>query len=459
MDNVTSQPGQRGRRQFLKTTVGAGGLLAMPAIVRGRDLNSRVRHASIGVGGMGSGDLDQIGKHPMVDIVALCDVDAGALAAAGNKFPDARRYSDWRQLLEKEAGKIDSVNVATPDHMHAAIGMVAIRAGLALYLQKPMCHDVAEVRALTVAAAKAGVVTQLGTQFASSAGDRTAVQWARSGLVGRVERVFCGSNRGGAVPTYRLPGPRPAEPASPPDNLSWDLWLGTAPARPYAPKVYHPTLWRSWQDFGTGWSGDIGCHILDAIWRSLDLKAPVAVKAEVEAEWAADPARRADTWPRADLITWTFPGNPRIVGPTLDIQWCDGAYLPPEPLRGLWPDGAFPEEFAAWVGEKGTLVLQHTGMPKLFVDGKVQQPERPQLEPRNHYHHFIDAVLGRAKNESGFDHAGPMSETVLLGTVAIRCPGETLRWDSPALAISGSAAAPGLLRRTYRDGWRVEGLG
>src|SRR5213079_2275087 len=184
----------------------------------------------------------------------------------------ARVYSDWRELLEKEGDKIDSVNVAVPDHMHFAIAYNGIQKGKHVYCQKPLCHDVAEVRTLTQAAMKQGVVTQLGTQMASSAHERTAVRWLREGRIGKVTHAYLCSNRPGAVEDYRLKGPRPRTGDPYPASLKWDLWLGTAPVRPYAPGIYHPTKWRAWQDFGTGWSGDIGSHIFDAVWKGLGLQ-------------------------------------------------------------------------------------------------------------------------------------------------------------------------------------------
>src|SRR5678816_44486 len=237
--------------------------------------NGKLAHACIGVGGMGWGDLQNYLKHTKTQVVALCDVDANTLANAAKAAPDARHYSDWRELLEKEGDKIDSVNVSVPDHMHFPIAYTAIQKGKHVYCQKPMCHDVAEVRALTEASIQKKVVTQLGTQMASGQHDRTTVQWLREGRIGKVTHAYLCSNRPGAVADYRLPGPRPAQNQPAPKELAWDLWLGTAPERSYAPSIYHPTKWRAWQDFGTGWSGDIGCHIFDAVWKGLKMQAPI----------------------------------------------------------------------------------------------------------------------------------------------------------------------------------------
>ena len=235
----------------------------------------------------------------------MCDVDANHLDKAAKAVPGARLYSDWRELLEKEGDKIDSVNVAVPDHMHFAIAYNAIQKGKHVYCQKPLCHDVAEVRALTEASIKKRVVTQLGTQLAAGLGDRTAVQLLQDGAHRQDSSM---STFAPTVPapwriTVWLGRVRPSRP-EPPTQLKWDLWLGTAPVRPFAPDIYHPVKWRAWQDFGTGWSGDIGCHIFDAVWKGLGLKPALdghrrsaVVLAEFPDPAGATPGRRGSTSP------------------------------------------------------------------------------------------------------------------------------------------------------------------
>ncbi|MGI8603223.1 MAG: Gfo/Idh/MocA family protein [Verrucomicrobiales bacterium] len=459
------------RRRFLQ---GGAATLGFPSLTRALGNNAKLQHASIGVGGMGAGDISAIAGHDKVEIVAICDVDAATLDAQAKKFPNARRYSDWRELFQNESDKIDSVNVAVPDHMHAAIAMSAIRGGKHVYLQKPMCHDVAEVRALTNAAREKNVITQLGTQWASEPGDRTALAWIKQGHIGKIKHVYVGSNRPGAG-KYRLRGPRPEKGEPPPANLNWDLWIGTAPMRDFAPHVYHPGRWRTWQDFGTGWSGDIGCHILDAVWRILEPSAPRTIVAEVQESWQNDPRRRRDVWPQCDHITWTFEGTPSSASQEITVEWFDGdvdkgkdpviegdrfAFYPPKEVQKLWPGENFPSEFAAFIGEEGTLILPHTSGPLLVPRDKFKQVKRPELPRRgNHYHHWLNAIVGTEKNESHFDHAGPMSETVLLGTVALRCPGQLLQWDAINMKFPNYPDAEKFLRRTYRESWRTEGLG
>jgi predicted dehydrogenase len=406
---------------------------------------------------MGWGDLQNFLQHPRVQVVALCDVDASNLDKASKAVPSARLYADWRELLEKEADGIDSVNVAVPDHMHFPIAYSAVQRGKHVYCQKPMCHDVAEVRTLTREAVKQGVTTQLGTQVASTTHERTAVSWLREGRIGKVTHAYLCSNRPGAVENYRLKGPRPAQGAPSPDSLHWDLWLGTAPVRPYAPDIYHPTKWRAWQDFGTGWSGDIGCHIFDPVWKGLGLEPPLNVWAEVQDSWQNSPERRNDNWPQGEHIVWTFPGNDHIEGKELVLEWFDGAYFPPEHIRHLATADLkdYPPESSILIGTEGSLLIPHAYPPQLLPEDKFKDVTRAQLPPRNHYHHFVDACLGGEPTESHFAQTGPMTEAILLGTVAIRVPGQKLEWDSARLKVQNRPEANAFLRRNYRDGWHL----
>jgi len=453
----SSTASQLSRRRFLQTTALAGlaAPFVLPSGLRAAAPNSKLNHASIGVGGMGWNDLNTFARHPQVQITALCDVDANNLDKAAKAFPGARTYADWRELLAKEGDQIDSVNAAVPDHMHFPIAYNAIQKGKNVYCQKPMCHDVAEVRALTEAAIKKKVVTQLGTQIASGLGERTAVHLLQTGAIGRIKHVYLCANRPGAVENYRLVGPRPAAGVEPPAQLKWDLWLGTAPARPFASDIYHPVKWRAWQDFGTGWSGDIGCHLFDAVWKGLGLKPALDVVAEVQESWKNSPARRADTWPQGQHITWTFPGTAVTEGKVLPVEWFDGDYFPPEPIRALYSVKDYPTEAAMFIGTEGALLLELGRGPILLPEAKFENLQRSKLEPRDHYHHFVDACLGLAKNESHFAQTGPMTEAILLGTVALRVPGRRLEWNHPRMKITNHADANRFLKRSYREGWHV----
>lgn len=445
------------RRKFLIGTAAAAITSPFVKSASARSVD-RLRHAGIGVGGMGAGDLKQLVSHGRVDIIALCDVDENNLKRAAELYPNARCYADWRELLTKEGGNIDSVNVSVPDHNHFVIAHAAIQAGKHVYCQKPMCHDVAEVRELTRAAQKAKVVTQLGTQHAGSSGDRTAVEWLKRGLIGKVRHVYLCSNRPGAIDRYRLVGPRPQGEQIPPSTLNWDLWIGTAPYRPYHPEIYHPVTWRAWQDFGTGWSGDIGCHIFDAVWKGLELQSPKSVIAEVQKSWEESAARRGDTWPQSDHITWVFPGNRMTEGKELPVEWFDGLMYPPEEIRALYSGGEYPAESAMVVGTKGALLIPHGGTPVLLPENNFTNVQEPTIPARNHYHHFVDACLGGERTESRFEVSGPMTEAILLGTVAIRVPGVELKWDAKRMRFPNYPEADRYIKRTYREGWRVAGL-
>ncbi len=448
------------RRKFLITA--ATTLIVPPIMLQlpsfAGQKKKKLAHVCIGVGGMGRHDYQRFLAHPDVEIVAICDVDENNLKKAAEAIPSARTYTDWRELFKAEAKNFDSVNVSVPDHNHFAISYEAIRMGKHVYCQKPMCHDVAEIRTLTNAAIKAGIVSQLGTQHASGLGDRTAVQLIKEGHIGKIKNVYLCSNRPGATEAYRFKGPRPAEGQDPPAHVNWDLWVGTAPMRPYAPTIYHPSKWRAWQDFGTGWSGDIGCHIFDAVWKGMGLQAPKSVQARVQESWEQSPERRADTWPQSNHITWIFPGNEMTESSELKVEWFDGDFYPPEEVRALFSIENYPAESAMLIGTEGALLIPHTEMPVLLPQSKFQNVKLPALEPRDHYHHFADACLGKAKTESHFAQAGPMTEAIILGTVALREPGKVLEWDTNGMKIPNHPDAEKYLSRKYRKGWEVKGF-
>jgi len=445
------------RRKFLQTAATAA--IAAPLLLESCAPKTKLRHACIGVGGMmGLNDLQNFVSHPDVQVVAICDVDENFLKKALELVPNAKIYSDWRELLKNEAENIDSVNVTVPDHNHFAIAYTAIEMGKHVYCQKPMCHDVTEVRLLTEASVKYNVKTQLGTQHASSQNDRRAVQLIKEGAIGKIKHVYLCSNRPGAVENYRPIGPRPAEGEEAPASLNWDVWIGTAPMRQYVPKIYHPSLWRGWLDFGTGWSGDIGCHIFDAVWKGLSLTPPKSVIAEVQKSWQESPERRADNWPQGNHITWMFPGNDLTESNELPIEWFDGEFYPPQEVQDLFHGDTYPPESAMLVGTEGALLVAHGNDLVLLPHDKFKDHKIPNFKERNHYHHFAEACLGSAKNESHFAQTGPMTEAILLGTVAIRVPDVLLEWDSVNLKINNFPEAEKYLRRTYREGWQTAGF-
>jgi predicted dehydrogenase len=449
------------RRTVLKgMAAGTAGLALANPILRAQSPTTKLSVAGIGVGGMmGMGTLGPVGQHKQVHVAALCDVDANHLARAAKRFPDARTYADWRELLAKEGDKIDAVTVAVPDHMHAAISVSAMRAGKHIYCQKPLAHDVFEVRQMELAARKAGVVTQLGTQHASGIGDRMGVQMVRDGVIGKIKEVYLWSNRPGHE-GYRRKDPRPAKSDPVPKHVQWDLWLGTAPQRPFVNGIYHPVRWRTWIDFGTGWGGDIGCHIGSAVFHALGLTRPTKVTAQVEPAWISDPARRRDVWPKWQVIEFEYPGTDMTAGKTIKATWLDGYKWPSKEVHKLFENCKWPGEAAIFIGTQGGMLLPHGGGPQFFPKAKFSKINRPKLPGMNHYQHWVDACIAgkRTMPLSNFDFAGKLGEAIILGTVAARCPGTALRWDSAKLKFANSDEANKLIRRTYRKGWEVAGL-
>ena len=448
------------RRTVLKTTAAAG-LLACPLarISRAAAPNGTVQHASIGVGGMGWGDVNQIASHAKARIVALCDVDTRRLAAAARKFPNARKYQDWRELLDKEGDKVDSVNVTTPDHTHAPVTMTALAMGKHVYCQKPLTHDVFQARRISEAAKKARVVTQMGIQLSSTIAARMSVKMLRDGAIGKVKEVFLWSNKDPSK--YRPVGPRPKRADPVPAQLDWDAWCGTAPVRPYVHGVYHPTWWRGWQDFGCGWLGDMGCHIMDMPYRALGVGMPIAVQAQVEPKWRDDPARRIETFPTWQIVRYTYGGTDMTAGKTVDITWSDGFKYPPAAMQKQFLEGRkYPAQGAMVIGERGTMLMPHGAGPRLYPSEKLKAVPKPKLKPWNHYHQFIDAILGKngGKTQASFDYAGPLSEMVLLGTVALRFDGQSLKWDAPNMKVTNVPDANRYVRLPCRKNWQVKGL-
>ncbi|MBW8885297.1 MAG: Gfo/Idh/MocA family oxidoreductase, partial [Planctomycetia bacterium] len=273
------------RRNFLRTTAAMATVTILPSGLLKAAPNDKPNIAAVGVGGKGWGDITETSKGGAASVVAFCDVDTSGAGrngkksgngypAAANRFPDAKRYTDWREMLDKEGKRLNGVTVSTPDHMHAPVTMTAIQMGLATYTQKPMTRTIYEARQLTLAARKAGTVTQMGNQGHSSKEYRTLVRLIQDGAIGKVKEAHTWSNRP-IWPTHGIDRPAGSSPIS--EGLNWDLWLGVAPERPFVEKVYHPFAWRGWFDFGAGALGDMGCHIIDPVYWSLNLTAPAKV--------------------------------------------------------------------------------------------------------------------------------------------------------------------------------------
>ncbi|MBL49711.1 MAG: dehydrogenase [Roseibacillus sp.] len=408
--------------------------------------------AAVGVGGKGWVDTNGAARHG--NIVAFCDIEQGegrrrgGFASAAEKWPRARRYTDWRVMLEKEKN-LDGVTVSTPDHMHAPVTMTALQQGIGCYTQKPLTRTVHESRQVTAAAAKAGVATQMGNQHHNGTSYRTLVHLVQKGLLGKIKHAHAWSNR----PIWPQGVARPAATAAPPESLSWDLWLGVAPKRPFAPGVYHPFKWRGWYDFGTGALGDMGCHILDPIYWALELTAPTTILCD------AAPAMK-ETFPRAERIHYNFPGTARTAGRTIQVTWHDGGNLPDLAECDLPLDTKLPPNGCMFVGERAVVVCPHGSgkLPSLYPEKEFKGLDFRVFPTIDHYGQWVQALKGEGKPTSGFDYAGPLCETVLLGCVASRLPGVGLSWDPRSLCFKNNKAADGFLHQEYRKGWEVEGI-
>lgn len=436
------------RRHFLAQTVVAGGALAFPAVSWSRvaGANSRLRVASIGTGGKGWSDLTATAASPHVQIVALCDIDESDkhLGQAATKFPEAKRYTDWRKLLD-ESKDIDAVIVSTPDHMHAPISLAAMQLGKHVQCQKPLTHTVFEARQMQLAAKKFKVVTQMGNQIQSHSAYRTAVKLVHDGTIGKVREVH--SWQSGRM-SWLIKDDRPAGSQPVPGTVHWDNWLGVAAARPYLPEIYHPFNWRGWQDYSNGQLGDFGCHILDPVFMALKLTAPLTIRAEA-------PPINQEVWTKWSTVSYVFPGTPLTAKDTINVTWYDGeGKFPPREALGLPDSYKLPASGSVLIGEKGSLVIPHVAMPKLFPEEKFADFTIPVVPARDHYTSWAHACRGEDHATSAFDYSAPLSETVLLGTIAIRNPGTTLTWNAEQLQLAGAPHVQDLLTKSYRSGWQ-----
>lgn len=441
------QFGPVSRRGFLKHAAWAGGACALSAASWSRVLgaNERLRVAAVGVSGKGWSDHTSVAASPHVEIVALCDVDEGPahLGRGAERYPRAARFNDWRTLLERSRD-FDAIIVSTPDHMHAPIGLASLQLGKHLFCQKPLTHTVFEARQMQRAAAKAGVVTQMGNQIQSHSTYRTAVKLVHDGMIGKVKEVH--SWQSGPM-KWLLVADRPEGSDPVPASLHWDEWLGVAPTRPYKARIYHPNTWRAWQDFSNGQLGDFGCHILDPVFQALELTAPTSIRAE------APPLPR-ETWTPRATVRYVFPGTERTASETLRLTWYDGAgHAPAREGLGLPESYRLPTAGSVLVGEKGTMVIPHFAQPRLFPEESFANRTIERLPDRDHYVSWADACRGIGQTTSNFGYAGPLSETVLLGTIAIRVPDQDLRWDARSLRIPNVTEANDLLTKSYRKGW------
>jgi predicted dehydrogenase len=437
------------RRELLRGAAGVAAFTIVPRHVLGgegtKPPSGKLNIAAVGVGGMGRTNVDACKEE---NIVALCDVDDEKAADTFNNYPGAKKYKDFRVMLEKEKG-IDAVIVATPDHTHAVIAMAAMKMGKHVYVQKPMTWSIAEARALAKAARDAKVATQMGNQGQSDENIRLVVEWIQAGAIGQVREVHLWTNRPGGEWAWPQAIARPKDTPAAPANMDWDLWLGPAPSRPYHP-AYHPSKWRGWRDFGTGPLGDMGCHIFNQPVWALNLDAPISVEACTTALVHSAEAM-AETYPLASMVTYQFPAKGDR--PAVKLVWYDGGLKPPRPDE-LEEGRKMPEDTGVlFIGDKGKLFEG-----RLIPESRMNEFERPAktLARINgtHEQNWIEACKGGPAASSNFDLAGPMTETVLLGTIAVRT-GQKIYWDPANMKITNSAEANELVGRKYREGWTL----
>ena len=444
----------KSRRNFIKNSaVTVAAFTIVPRYVMGGSgfiaPSDKLNIACIGVGGKGRVDLDGVSSE---NIIALCDVDQQRASEDGVKlknayvsFPQARRYLDFREMLDKE-NDLDAVTISTPDHTHAVITMEAMKKGKHVFTQKPLTHTIDESRKVVDFAKKAGLATQMGNQAHAKEGPRIVNELIWQGAIGTVKEVHCWTDR--PIWPQGLEN-RPAGSPPVPSTLNWELWLGPSPYRPYNP-AYVPFNWRGWWDFGTGALGDMGCHILDYPFWALKLGSPTSVEAY------STPVYK-ETAPLASIVNYKFKSG--LDGNVIDLTWYDGGLKPtlPEGLQntGLWGNIGV----VMFKGDEGILVYgHHRPKPILLVKGKeIDYGEPKQMIPRSpgHYIEWTNEIRGSMERAmSNFDYAGPLNEAVLLGNIAIRT-GKKLIWDSENMNFSNMPEANQYLKNDYRNGWSL----
>jgi predicted dehydrogenase len=426
------------RRDFLRTSAAAGvgfWVAGTAAADEKQTPLETVRFACIGVGGKGRGDTEDAAKHGTV--VAICDVDERRLGIAAEKYPKAKTYTDYRKMVDEMAKSIDAVTVSTPDHSHAPASALAMRAGKHCFTQKPLTHTLYEARRLGEIAREMKVTTQMGNQGTAGSGLRTNAAQVRAGALGMVKEVHVWTDR----PIWPQGGGRPA-PAEVPANLKWDLWLGPTAVQPYG-DGYHPFAWRGFWDFGTGALGDMACHTLNQPFMALDLRDPIAVEAESS-------GHNKIMYPKWSIIKYWFPA--RGSRPALTLTWYDGGKRPAKELLG----GTDPAKSGSlMIGEKGSLYSpgDNGGGGKWL--GNAEQQKVEIVSSPGHFAEFVKAIKTGTQSVSNFpDYAGPLTETVLLGNLAVWA-GKKVEWDAKNLKATNAPEVEALIRPEYRKGWTL----
>ena len=442
------------KREFLKSATALASMTLLPSSIWSMKKNNRIRIAQIGVGGMGAADLNSISSHPSVDIVGLCDVDSKALDEAKKIHPKASVYVDYRIMLNEIKDQIDAVVVSTPDHTHAPASIMAMNLNKHVYCQKPLTHHVTEARSMRKIADDKNLITQMGIQVHSFYDYKLATILIQGGIIGKVNTVRAWSPKNWG---YDGAPPKGSDPV--PDNLDWNLWLGTSSKRPYKKNIYHPMNWRKLLDYGCGTLGDMGVHIFDTPYNALQLDVPETIK---------NNCRKPNGYgfPEKNSVTYIFPGTKQTTE-KLKWIWSDGPGAPSYHRDLKLPNKEkLPNQGAMFIGEKGRLLLPHfMELPRLIVDGKYKKidlskyPEAIKMgnpvrdydkEAHLHYHEFVDACLGKAECTAPFSYSARLTETILLGVIAGRFPNKKLHWDSKK-ALFQESDANQFLDSKYRD--------
>jgi len=445
-----------GRRRFVR---GAGAGAALVTIVPRHVLggpgkkapSDKLNIAGIGVGGRGGGDVNAVASE---NIVALCDVDERRAAGSFKKFPNAKRFADFRKMFDQMHKEIDAVVVGTPDHTHAVACMAALQHKKHVYCEKPLAHSIHEIRRLQRAAREAKVVTQVGNQGHSSDRIRMLCEWVWDGAIGKVREVHAACDAFGG--RYSAVGQldKLKEKHDVPKELNWDLWLGPAQQRPYHP-MYVPTWWRAWLPFGTGRIGDWICHVVDPAFWALSLGAPVAVTAEAK---GYDPTKHALVYPPAVKITYEFAATTQRDYP-VTLTWYDGTWKMPHP-ECLEEKRKVPGTGAILVGETGGITHGSHGAggarivpEKLMRDTK--QPDEKIPRVKGHHRDWLDAIRNGRAAGSDFDYGGQLTELALLGVIAIKFLGQRLQWDAEKAQFTNCSEANPYVNPPYRQGWKL----
>ena len=470
------------RRNFIKTTsIAAAGFMIVPRHVLGGNgftaPSDRLQVAGVGVGGKGQSNIANIYKGGKADIAFLCDVDDRRAATTVKNFPNARYYKDYREMLDREGKNIDAVVVSTPDHNHAMIAMAAMQLGKHVYVEKPLTHDIYEARKLTEAAQRYKVVTQMGNQGASGDGVRQLQDWVNGGVIGKVKGVYCWTDR----PSWPQGILWPQTTGQIPSELEWDLWLGSAPFRPYVDKLV-PFNWRGWWDFGTGAIGDMGAHLVEPPFRILELDTPTEVQCSVGSIYV-DEFKRGyfpDSCPPSSHVIMTFKKTKKTKD-DLKIHWMDGGIKPERPEE-LAPNEPFGANGVLFEGTKGKMICDVYGAnPRLLPLSRTNEVRVKQSVERvpggvdGHYWSWVEACIagyGKKELSSPFEIAGPLTETLLIANLAIRgtdvqkptadgkrftYPGRDIKllWDKENLRVTNFDDVNQFVKREYRQGWSL----